>query len=117
MVTPYTPSELIASVNRKPTGRSATTMSTRPTPGTGSGEANGITAHVIMAGTKAMAGARMKSALFTPPGIDSSFMKFFTPSAMGWRKPSQPTRFGPRRSWIQPATRRSASVVYATQSI
>src|SRR5215471_1178981 len=37
----------------------------------------------------------------------SSLKKNLTASASGWRRPHGPTRFGPGRSWISPAPRRS----------
>ena len=49
---PYTPSDEIARMNRKPIGRSATTMSMQPH-GESHGAPNGITAHVSSAGMKA----------------------------------------------------------------
>jgi hypothetical protein len=59
---PYTPSDAIARMKRKPIGRSATTMSIRPHL-VGIGDANGITAQVMSAGMKASAGARMNSGM------------------------------------------------------
>src|SRR5678816_4515073 len=70
---PYTPSEVIASTNRKPMGRSAKTMSMRPH--FDAHEApKGITAQASIAGVKDSIGARKKSALFTYGGSVSSFM-------------------------------------------
>jgi hypothetical protein len=63
--------------------------------GVGSGAPKGITAQAVSAMVKAIAGARRKVGLFTSPGIDSSFTKFFTPSARTWKSPHGPTRFGP----------------------
>src|ERR1035437_3732195 len=83
---PYTPSDEIARQKRKPTGRSATTMSILPH-GVGSGLANGITAQVIIAGMNEIAGARTNSGRLAEPGYVSSFMKFFTPSAAGCSHP------------------------------
>src|SRR4051812_18933770 len=79
---PYTPSEEIASMNRKPTGRSATTISILPQR-VGSGDANGITHHVVSAGMNDRIGARMKIGLYAASGYVSSFMKFLSPSAAG----------------------------------
>jgi hypothetical protein len=72
----------MASVKRKPTGSGAMAMSTSPH-GVGSGAAKGSTAHVIMAGMKASAGAMMKSHRSANSGFVSSFMKFLIPSATG----------------------------------
>src|SRR3954471_13085541 len=94
---PYTPSDAMASVNRKPTGRSATTIGMRPQRES-HGAPNGMTAQATSAGMNASIGASRKMGLFTCPGIVSSFMMFFTPSAAGWSSPSlPPTRFGPSR--------------------
>src|SRR5687767_8571373 len=60
---PYTPSDVSARMNRKPIGRSATTIGMRPQR-VGSGDANGITAQAVSAGKNAMAGARMNSGLY-----------------------------------------------------
>src|SRR6266700_912317 len=89
---PYTPSELIARIYRKPTGRSATTIGTTPH-GVGSGAANGITANVSSAGTNEINGASVNNALSAWAGSVSSFRKFFRPSAAGWSNPWGPTRF------------------------
>ena len=83
---PYTPSDEIARMKRKPTGRSANTMSMRPQRDA-QGAAKGITAHVSSAGMKDSIGAMMNSGLFTAPGIDSSFMMFLRPSAAGCSSP------------------------------
>src|SRR5262249_29303955 len=94
---PYTPNDAIASVNRKPTGRSATTIEMRPQRES-HGAPNGMTAHASIAGTNAIIGASVKSGLFTCDGSVASFMMFFTPSAAGCSSPSlPPTRFGPSR--------------------
>src|SRR5688500_83914 len=82
MTIPYTPSEEMARMKRKPTGRSATTMSTRPQR-VGSGAPNGNTAIVVNAGMNVITGARMNNGLYAAFGYVSSFMKFFTPSATG----------------------------------
>src|SRR5450759_1010891 len=89
---PYTPSDVIARMNRKPMGRSATTMSILPQR-VGIGAPKGMTHHAVNAGMNESIGARTKSGLFTPAGIVSSFMKFLSPSAAGWSHPL-PTRLG-----------------------
>ncbi len=93
---PNTPSEASARMYRNPIGRSARTMSIRPQ-GSGSGAANGMTAHTLSAGIKASAGAIRNSGLLTAAGSVSSFMKFLTPSASGCPHPLS-TRLGPSRS-------------------
>ncbi len=50
-------------------------------------------------------------------GRVSSLRKFLRPSATGWRMPKGPTRLGPYRSWMNPATLRSTRVVRATTPI
>src|SRR5258705_10620815 len=59
---PYTPSEPIARMYRKPTGRSATTIGTTPH-GDGSGAANGITAKVSRDGPNRISGASVNRVL------------------------------------------------------
>src|SRR5450756_1313792 len=90
---PYTPSDVIARMNRNPIGRSATTMSILPHR-VGHGAPKGMTHHAVSAGMNESIGARTKSGLFTPSGIVSSFMKFLRPSANGWSHPL-PTLLGP----------------------
>src|ERR1035437_6304650 len=63
-----------------------------------------------MAGTRRMRGAivwRRRSAYI---GTTSSFMNILRMSAMAWRRPNGPTRFGPGRSWMRPAIRRSTQM-------
>ena len=94
---PYTPSDEIASVKRKPIGNGASAMSIVPH-GESHGAPYGITAHVSSAGMNEITGARTNSGVFASPGYVSSFMMFFTPSATDCSSPCGPTRFGPRRS-------------------
>src|SRR5205823_5544150 len=94
---PYTPSDEIARMNRKPIGIGASAMSMGP-----QGESHvapyGITDQTSSAGMNDMTGARMKSGRYAEAGYVSSFMMFFTPSATDCNRPCGPTRFGPRRS-------------------
>src|SRR3989337_2126644 len=90
---PYTPSELIARMNKKPTGRSAIAEETSPH-GVGMGEAHGITAKVSSAGVNDMIGASTNSTLSANGGSVSSLRKFLRPSAIGWNRPSGPTPVG-----------------------
>src|ERR1051325_1487164 len=53
---PYTPSDVIARMKRKPTGRSATTRSTLPQR-VAIGAPNGMTHHAVSAGRNASIGA------------------------------------------------------------
>ena len=104
-------------MNRKPTGRSATTIEIRPHRES-HGAPNGMTAHAMSAGMNASIGASMNIGLFTCGGSVSSFMMFFTPSAAGCSRPSlPPTRFGPSRPWIHAEILRSASVSIATPTM
>src|SRR6478609_11961896 len=41
----------------------------------------------------------------------------FTRSAIGWSSPNGPTRFGPRRTWNRPRSRRSSHVRNAKTSM
>src|SRR5688572_4835202 len=83
---PYTPSELMARMNRNPIGRGARIISNRPH-GESHGAANGMTAQVTSAGMNARAGASTNNGRFAADGYVSSFTKFFTPSAMGCISP------------------------------
>jgi len=74
---------------------------TRPSP-------KGITAQPIMASVKVMIGARMKTTLLAPVGKMVSFIKSFTASAIGCKRPMGPTTIGPWRSCMAPITLRSA---------
>ena len=93
-VMPKTPSDAIASVKMKPTGRSAIASDITPH-GVGTGAANGITAQLIIAVENAMAGASENRIVLPAPGESSSFMKFLSPSAAGCSSPPGPVRFGP----------------------
>src|SRR3954470_2832860 len=64
---PYTPSDPIARMNRKPIGIGASAISIVPHR-VSSGAANGRTAHVIIAGANDSAGARMNSGMFARLG-------------------------------------------------
>jgi hypothetical protein len=48
-------------------------------------------------------------------GFDGSFMKSFTPSAIGCNRPYGPTRVGPFRACIYPRAFRSPRVIKATE--
>src|SRR5688500_9708943 len=109
---PYTPMDVIARMNRKPIGSGASAISMGPQ-GEFQVAPNGITAHAIRAGMKAIAGASTKIGVYAASGYVSSFMMFLSPSAAGCSHPF-PTRFGPCRSCIHADTLRSASVSRAT---
>jgi hypothetical protein len=79
-----------------------------------SGAAKGITAESSSAGMKAKAGASRNSPPLAAAGRVSSFRMFLSPSATGWSRPAQPTRFGPCRFCIHADTFRSMSVSSAT---
>src|ERR1035437_9337806 len=115
MTMPYTPTDEMARMNRKPTGIGANTISMTPHREP-HGAANGITAHVMNAGTNESTGARMNSGRFAAAGYVSSFTKFFSPSAIGCSHPL-PTRLGPCRSCIHAETFRSARGNSATPTM
>src|SRR4051812_25616095 len=52
-----------------------------------------------------------------PSGRMLSLRMSFTRSAIGWRSPNGPTRFGPSRTWKRPSSRRSSQVRNAKTSI
>src|SRR4029077_2569555 len=109
MMTPYTPMEVSDSRYRRPASAFDTTTV---------GD-SGITAQAANAGTSVITGASQNSALLDFAGMTTSFRSSLNTSANGWPTPgSSPkmrTRFGPRRSCIQPITLRSQSVSSATQ--
>ncbi len=113
---PYTPSDEIARMKRKPIGSGASAMSIVPH-FESQGAPYGITAQVSSAGRKAITGARTNSGRYACPGYVSSFMMFFTPSATDCSRPCGPTRFGPRRSWMNAHTRRSSQITIITPTI
>ena len=80
-----------------PTFRSATTMAW---------PAGRATKTSVMPATTKYGAAR-KSTESASAGIRSSLKRSFTASAIHWKKPPTPTRFGPMRLWMRPATRRS----------
>jgi hypothetical protein len=69
-----------------------------------------MTAKMISAGTSASNGATVCTHTFACDGVTSSLVASLMPSAMGWSSPNGPTRFGPRRTWMRPITRRSVYV-------
>ena len=62
------------------------------------GRPHGTTAIVVSAGRSPNAGASVYSHLCACAGMMSSLMKNFAASAIDWKSPSGPTRFGPGRS-------------------
>src|ERR1700761_1295404 len=108
-ITPYTPAEVSASRNSSPALTFAIVRS---------GD-SGITAQAAKAVTRVIIGARANRNLLAFAGMITSLVISLTTSAKGWPRPGiRPkiaTRFGPRRSCIQPMTLRSHSVVRATQ--
>ncbi len=73
--------------------------------------ANGSARKAVKAPQKAMYGPRRKSIWSASAGMRSSLTSSFTPSAMVWSQPNlPPTRVGPRRSWMRPATLRSSQM-------
>ena len=108
MMTPYTPIEV--SDNRYSSPASALETTT-------SGD-SGITAQAANAGISAIIGASRNRILFALAGMITSFISSLNTSANGCpspgNSPKRRTRFGPRRSCIQPMTLRSHSVSSAT---
>ena len=100
MMTPYTPSEVIASMYSRP---ALTLASTTPS-------TNGTTAQAASAGAMARIGASRNRQLVRARRDDDFLDQQLEPSAIGCSSPSGPTRFGPMRTCIQPMTLRSASV-------
>src|SRR5215211_5155494 len=83
---PYTPSDAMARMNRKPIGSGASAMSIVPHLDS-HGAPYGITDHVRSAGMNAITGASTNNGVYASPGYVSSFMMFFTPSATDCSKP------------------------------
>ena len=71
---------------------------------------NGMTVQSSAAPTKIRIGARLKSGRSALSGMMSSLISIFTASAIAWKMPHGPTRFGPRRFWMRPMTLRSIQV-------
>ena len=80
-----------------------------------------MTAQAAKAGMSAIMGARRNRILFDFAGMITSFISSLNTSAKGCpspgNSPSRRTRFGPRRSCIQPMTLRSHNVRSATLMI
>ena len=70
----------------------------------------GMTENDTSAGMTASIGARWKMTLFASAGMNSSLKNSLSTSAMGWSSPKGPTRLGPVRACMWPATLRSANV-------
>src|SRR3546814_713785 len=96
MITPYTPSEVIASRYSRPALAfdSASCAS------------NGTTAHAANAGTSVISGARMYSTRCALVGWMTSLNSSLNTSAKAWNTP-RPTYIGPWRTCIQPSSLRS----------
>ena len=73
-----------------------------------------MTANVAIAGTRRMNGASVWRTRSAYSGTTSSFMNIFSVSAIACRSPNGPTRFGPGRSWMRPATRRSIQMRFGS---
>ena len=71
---------------------------------------NGITAQAASAGMIVMIGAITGRSSGWPRPADHSLKISLTASAIGCSRPSGPTRFGPRRTCVQPIALRSQSV-------
>src|SRR5512139_2213773 len=69
----------------------------------------GTTTKAAKEPTKTRYGASLKRNRSAFAGMMSSLRTSFTPSARNWRIPLGPTRLGPIRAWMSPATFRSTS--------
>src|SRR5512134_423165 len=69
----------------------------------------GTTTKAAKEPTKTKYGASLKRSRSAFAGMMSSLRTSFTPSARNWRIPRGPTRLGPIRAWMSPATLRSTS--------
>ena len=107
IITPYTPKETMAKVNRIPMLVSMPCIGIIY-PSYSIESPKGMTAELMSAVIIAMQGPRIKSHLLALAGINSSLVNIFTASAMGCSKPSGPALLGPIRSWMKAATLRSA---------
>ncbi len=68
---------------------------------------NGITAQIATAGISTISGAMMYMPRLTALGTMTSLSSSLSTSAIGCSRPIGPTRFGPRRTCIQPMSLRS----------
>ncbi len=100
MITPIVVSEEIATMKKTPRLRSVNQTS----------GANGTAANMAIAEARTSAGAKTKRSLSAPAGIVSSLTRSLMASAIDWRSPNGPTRFGPIRHWMWPPTFRSAQI-------
>ncbi len=66
---------------------------------------------MVSAGTMARIGASRYSGLSAPFGTNVSLNMNLTASAIAWNSPKGPSRFGPGRSWIIAAPRRSTQTM------
>lgn len=78
------------------------------------GKGSGIGAQRVRASVRAIIGASKNRMGEEVDGRTGSFMKSFSPSAIGCRRPYGPTTLGPLRSCIYPRTFRSTRVRRAT---
>jgi hypothetical protein len=68
---------------------------------------NGMTTKAAKEPMNTRYGARAKRKRSALAGMMSSLRRSLIPSARNWRSPTGPTRFGPMRAWMSPATFRS----------
>ena len=73
--------------------------------------ANGITAMTRNAETMIITGAARWTNWSADRGTMSSLVSSLNASAIGWSRPSGPTRLGPIRSWNRAATFRSSQTM------
>ena len=91
---PYTPSDRTPNKYKIPILRSVICKGYVSPPMVNEGP-QGIITPVIQAVNIAMQGPRINSALLEVPGINSSFINIFTPSANGCKIPNGPALLGP----------------------
>ena len=117
---PYTPRAVTAKMNSSPTSiaaicscsvRPCSHAGSKPQAGSVNGGPYGSTATASSAVVTATTGAARKPHLLAPSGITSSLKKSLMPSAIGWRIPSGPVRFGPSRNCMNASSRRSIQVI------
>ena len=69
--------------------------------------AKGTTAIVRITGANIATGTIANNSRSALLGVRSSLVSSFTRSAIGWRRPNGPQRFGPIRLWNRPMSLRS----------
>src|ERR1017187_766089 len=106
--------DVTARTKRRPTFRSVAyapvVIFPRPLTWNVNSGPHGITAKTVSAGVTTSTGARKWIRCSAFAGTTSSLNRSFPGSAPHWTEPSQPTRFGPLRTWRNARDRRSMIV-------